>query len=217
MKNIIKKFYRKYLQLKDYYFETSISKTLFYKFVISKNITVGKKSKIIIHSKANVHVNDKFVLGSKYSLLCRQPSILEIKPNATLNVGKVNIGKGTVIVINDNANLSIGDNTYFSGDSKVYAVNNIKIGKNCAISWGLTLIDSDFHTITAPIKSTKTQPITIGDNVWIGCNCTILKGVTIGDGAVIASNSVIKKNVPPNTLVGGNPAKVIKENVQWEL
>ncbi|MDU7453100.1 MAG: DapH/DapD/GlmU-related protein, partial [Clostridium saudiense] len=49
------------------------------------------------------------------------------------------------------------------------------------------------------------------------CNCTILKGVKIGDGAVIASNSVVTKNVPPNTLVCGNPARPIKENVTWEL
>ncbi len=217
MKKVIKKIYRKYLQLKDYYFETDILKTLFYRIKISKNITVGKKSRLIIHHGSNFNVTDKFVLGSKYSLLCRQPSVLEIKPNATLDVGKVNFGKGTVVVLNDNATLSIGDNTYFAGDSKIYAVNNIKIGTNCAISWGLTLIDSDFHTITAPIKSTKVQPISIGNNVWIGCNCTILKGVKIGDGAVIASNSVVTKNVPPNTLVCGNPARPIKENVTWEL
>lgn len=54
-------------------------------------------------------------------------------------------------------------------------------------------------------------PIHIGKNVWIGSNATILAGVSIGDGAIVAAGAVVTKNVPPNTIVGGVPAKVIKE------
>lgn len=54
-------------------------------------------------------------------------------------------------------------------------------------------------------------PVTIGKNVWIGDKATILSGVTIGDGAVIAANSVVTKNVPPYSIVGGNPAKILKQ------
>jgi len=53
-------------------------------------------------------------------------------------------------------------------------------------------------------------PITIGKNVWIGSNAVILAGVTVGDGAIIAAGAVVTKNVPPNTVVGGVPAKIIK-------
>ena len=54
-------------------------------------------------------------------------------------------------------------------------------------------------------------PIHIGKNVWIGANATVLAGVTIGDGAVVAAGAVVRKDVEPNTIVGGVPAKVIKK------
>ena len=60
------------------------------------------------------------------------------------------------------------------------------------------------------------MPITIGENVWIGCRALILKGVTIGDGAVVAAGAVVTKDVPANCVVAGNPAKIIKENVVWQ-
>lgn len=62
----------------------------------------------------------------------------------------------------------------------------------------------------------KSAPIHIGNHVWIGARATILKGVTIGDGAVVAAGAVVNKDVPPNTLVGGVPARIIKENISWE-
>jgi acetyltransferase-like isoleucine patch superfamily enzyme len=61
-----------------------------------------------------------------------------------------------------------------------------------------------------------TKPVHIGNHVWIGMNVMILKGVTIGDGAIIAAGSVVNRDVPERCLAGGVPAKVIKENVQWE-
>ena len=75
---------------------------------------------------------------------------------------------------------------------------------------------TDFDTLhEAPIKRklyTK-GPVIIGNNVWIGDKATILGGVTIGDGAVIAANSVVTKDVPAYSVVGGNPARVIKRGV----
>ena len=55
------------------------------------------------------------------------------------------------------------------------------------------------------------KPITIGDDVWIGCNSIILKGVKIGNGSIVAAGSVVTKSVPPFSLVAGNPAKIVKE------
>ena len=59
-------------------------------------------------------------------------------------------------------------------------------------------------------------PIHIGNHVWVGVRAIILKGVTIGDGAIIAAGSVVTRDVPANTLVGGVPAKIIKDNISWE-
>ena len=60
-----------------------------------------------------------------------------------------------------------------------------------------------------------TQPIIIGNHVWIGMNVTILKGVRIGDGAIVAAGAVVTKDVPENTLVGGVPARVLKTDISW--
>ena len=60
-----------------------------------------------------------------------------------------------------------------------------------------------------------TAPISIGNHVWIGAGATILKGVTIGDNAIIGAGSVVTKDVPPNTIVAGNPAHIIRQRIEW--
>ena len=60
------------------------------------------------------------------------------------------------------------------------------------------------------------KPVHIGNHVWIGRSAIILKGVTIGAGAIVGAGSVVTRDVPARSLVAGNPAKVIKENVEWE-
>jgi len=79
-------------------------------------------------------------------------------------------------------------------------------------------MDTDFHSIIENgVKKINCKPIIIGDNVWIGSNVSILKGVNIGSNSVIAANSVVTKDVPAGCLVAGNPAKVVKSNISWEI
>ena len=93
----------------------------------------------------------------------------------------------------------------------------IEIGSGTYISDDVRIQDSDNHTVYENgVAKEQTKPIIIGDHVWVGKNAIILKGVTIGEGAVVAAGSVVVKDVPSKTLVAGNPAKVIKENVEWK-
>lgn len=83
--------------------------------------------------------------------------------------------------------------------------DDVLVGHNCVIATLNHVMDPDRRTDMIP------APVVIGDKVWIGANVTILQGVTIGEGAIIAAGAVVNKDVPPRTVVGGIPAKVIKE------
>lgn len=122
----------------------------------------------------------------------------------------------------------IGDFTLLNG-AIIMAEELVDIGSHCLISWNVGIADSDFHPLEPaqrmidakalapfykdrpPRPKLKTAPVKIGDNVWIGMNAVILKGVTIGDNSVVAAGAVVTKSVPPNTVVGGNPAAAVKQ------
>ncbi|GAB6733813.1 TPA: DapH/DapD/GlmU-related protein [Bacillus paranthracis] len=110
------------------------------------------------------------------------------------------------------ATVTIGDRTYINRRTEIMCKEKVEIGKDCAISWDVTITDTDYHSIN---NRYDTSPVKIGNNVWIGCNATILKGVCIADGAVIAANSVVTRDVPPNCLVAGVPGEVVKEGIKW--
>ena len=93
------------------------------------------------------------------------------------------------------------------------------------LSWGCTVTDHDSHSLNYDERAADVveylagrkdwtnvpiAPVSIGDKVWMGFNCSVLKGVTIGEGAVVAANSNVTKDVPPWTLVAGNPARIIR-------
>lgn len=113
--------------------------------------------------------------------------------------------------------LSIGSNNFFNKHVKIVCLNSITIGNKCIIADLVHIYDHDhsYKDITKPMKEQEyvTMPIIIGNNVWIGAKATILKGVTIGDGAIIAAGAVVVTNVPANTIVGGVPARMIKQKV----
>jgi galactoside O-acetyltransferase len=155
--------------------------------------------------------------------------------------GRVKIGSNSVlscriVLERSEGSVSIGDQTYI-GASVVLCADRIDIGSNVLISWGCTLVDHDSHSLdwrkrandvedwrqgllSGGLSDAATKknwgvvehsPIKISDKAWIGMNVTILKGVTIGEGAVIAAGSIVTKDVAPWTLVGGNPARLIRE------
>lgn len=117
------------------------------------------------------------------------------------------------IILFEGAKFILGSGSYINSYCTIRCHELIKIGDGCAISHHFTVMDSDAHSIGSnAIK----DPIRIGNHVWIGTGVTILKGVTIGEGAVVAAGAVVTKDVAPKTLVGGVPAKVIRENINWE-
>ena len=112
------------------------------------------------------------------------------------------------------ASLEIGNNFGMTGGALVVA-ERITIGNNVVVGANSTIIDTDFHPLDPILRqvspqAAQTSPITIEDDVFIGMNCSILKGVTIGKSSVIGACSVVTRNVPGGLIVAGNPAKVVR-------
>jgi len=109
----------------------------------------------------------------------------------------------------------MGD-SYINSHARVLCGNEITIGNDVSIAWNVQILDDDRHELIVDGEPTeKTAPININDDVWIGHDVSIHKGVTIHTGSVVASNSVVTADVPPNTLVAGIPAKVVRQDVDW--
>ncbi len=165
---------------------------------------LNKSSKIISNGVLNFGCNS---FGNS-----RQTIIRMDKESKIVSSGIFDFFYGCDIILFEGATLTLG-NSFINSDAKIRCHKSITIGNDCAISHDFTVMDSDAHYLNG---DNHTSPVVIGNHVWIGTRVTVLSGVTIGDGAVIAAGSIITKDVPSNCLVGGNPAKVIKENVKWK-
>ena len=118
-------------------------------------------------------------------------------------------------ILKQDSKIKIGANTHINNGFTAIAENkSIIIGSMCLIGPNVNIFNSDFHPVHPGSRRIKepviSEGIIIGDNVFIGANVTILKGVKIGSGATIAAGAIVCKDVGQDTLVGGNPAQVLK-------
>ena len=108
-------------------------------------------------------------------------------------------------------NISIGNNVFINAGCKFQDQGGIFIDDEALIGHGVVLATLNHDMAPEKRQALHPAPIHIGKKVWIGANATICSGVTIGDHAVVAAGAVVVKDVPPDTVVGGVPAKVIKK------
>jgi acetyltransferase-like isoleucine patch superfamily enzyme len=154
--------------------------------VKGKMVTV--KGRLKVSARGNIIIGDNCKIWSHYGIT------------------QINTGPKGII--------DIGENTFINTGTIISAQRYIKIGKNCHIANQVIMMDDDFHDVGNHDAASGKSPIVIGDNVWIATRATILKGVSIGEGAVVAAGAVVTKDVPPYTLVGGVPAKVIRSTIE---
>ena len=108
-------------------------------------------------------------------------------------------------------NITIGDNVFLNSGCKMQDQGGITIGDGTLVGHNVVFATINHDEDPSKRANMHPKPICIGKNVWIGANATILAGVTIGDGAIIAAGAVVNKDVKPFTMVGGVPAKFIKQ------
>lgn len=116
--------------------------------------------------------------------------------------------------------ISLGDHV-FVGHNVVFTVSaSVRVGRDVLIAGNVSISDYDGHPVEAasrragdPTPPEGIKPVVIGDDVWIGTSAMILKGVTIGDRSIVGAGAVVVKDVPPDSVVAGNPARVVKQLV----
>ncbi|EHQ27727.1 acyltransferase [Mucilaginibacter paludis] len=160
--------------------------------------------------------------------------IKPIKNKKYVKIGDNTILDCQILFESSEGEVTIGNNV-FIGRSSLICRSKIEIEDNVFMAWGSYVYDHNSHSLDYKEREkdiiqqlqdyrngaifienknwdvVETKPIKICSNAWIGMNCIILKGVTIGEGAIVGAGSVVTKDVPAWTVVGGNPATVIKE------
>jgi len=156
---------------------------------------------------------------------------------ADLKIGSFSLIFGGLRVVAPGGRLKIGHHCFVGEGSNIWAQTNVEIGNYVLLSHLVDVHDSDSHSLRAEVRrrdpinlfeknqpidwnEVASEPVRIEDDVWIGFKASILKGVTIGRGAVVAACSVVTKDVPPFTIVAGNPAQPVKtitaaDNVEY--
>lgn len=160
-----------------------------------------------------------FLLGRIYNILLTSAKYWHIKrtrrkyPNIKTNLFHIDT------YIYGQGEISIGEGSYLGKGTFIYCDPKdakITIGKNCMISHNVHIrtlsYDSAYINLEPDQRKYVSQNITIGDNVWIGANVFIKNGVTLGNNVIIGAGSVVTHSFSNNLIVGGVPAKVIKEN-----
>jgi acetyltransferase-like isoleucine patch superfamily enzyme len=149
------------------------------------------------------------LIGPRVKIRCRDNGTLQLGPGSTIGAGSGIAIKGTT--------LTLGERASVGARCRINVQRRIEIGAFAEISWDVHIMDCDFHKIRE-IDGTSGDigaPVVIGQHALVGARAIILKGVTIGEGAVIAAGSVVTRDVPPNVIAAGNPARVVRSIASW--
>ena len=198
----------------------SVLKMIWYNFMKCNVKRNGGKWIIYRGSHIQTDATAKICLNAKFVMAGRRVI-------GSPNVTKLQMDKWTTLEVNGNFAMSENTNIWITHSGKlilnggfinegvtITCAKRVIIGNNAHIAREAVIRDYDGHYIEETTYRTA-KPVTIGDNVWIGYRAMILKGVTIGNNSVVAANSVVTKDVPANCIVAGNPAKIIRTNINW--
>jgi len=203
--------------------ELKRSETSLVPYVISAAYYRFKGKKILAHQGvtikglSNIETYGLLQIGTSYIRFMHKDDKTLLNVSGKLIVeSNFYLGRGCRLDIGKDAICKFGSDSGVTGNTNFIIMHGLEIGSKCVISWGCEFLDEDFHQIFYEGKKEKDKKIVIGNHVWIGSHAKILKGVRIGNNNVVAANSLVTKSfLEENVLIAGNPAKIIKENVNW--
>ncbi|WP_426050881.1 acyltransferase [Brevundimonas sp. SL161] len=191
----------------------------------------GEHNRLIIESGVSIGGNpftrDPVAIqisGRGSEVIIREGARLNVMLNVSGDGCRVFIGRECIITVAANVAghggvIDIGDHTTIvHGALQVHEPGSILIGRDCMISTLVYVSVSDIHPIydrATGARINAAASVTIGDHVWLGLRSMIMKGASIDTGAVVAAGSIVSGHVPAHTIVGGSPARVLRENVDW--
>ena len=147
-------------------------------------------------------------------IIPEQRTVLDVK-GVLVFEGTAHIGRGSRIVVRRGGTVELGDNFAISASSLINCYKHIKTGRDIQLAWGDLLMDGDAHVIYGEDGKiiNESKEIILGDKIWIGCDCKVLKGASIPNNSVVGANSVVTagSKLEPNSLIVGSPAKSVKK------
>jgi len=140
------------------------------------------------------------------------------KMNNGIRFNQIGRQQRCFFIANNGGQIVIGDNVGISSTA-FHCNRSIRIGNNVRIGGNTVIYDTDFHSLNVEsrvggkenIADVLMKEVVIGNNVFIGAHCTILKGVTIGENSIVGAGAVVAKSIPPNEIWAGNPVRFIKK------
>lgn len=196
----------------------NIISTLYYSIKFKFPFLIARGSIVSIKKGAQIIPSGRSRLFIGFHSINSKGAVLQLERQSKFIInGSVNIFPGAKVVVMEKASLSIKSGTFLNEDGRIQCRKNISIGKDCAISWGVLIIDSDFHGIYKNNNIINPDAaVKIGDRVWIGAKATVQKGANIENNTIIASHSLVLKGCyQPNTIYAGSPAKYISVHEGW--
>lgn len=204
--------------------------TTLYSLYLAKSLTGFLRTNIILFPRRRFRVS---IFKSKNSVVkilgqlsfrshlgSTEPVRIILEEGSTLIIeGDFEIGAGSVILVRTGAVLKIGGKELsavsgMASNCKILAKESIEIGTDVIMAWDVLVTDSDWH----PIEGQQvTKPVKIENKVWLSHHVSIHKGAHIFSGSIIAAHSLVLEDIPSRVIAGGIPAKVLKNNIHWNL
>jgi acetyltransferase-like isoleucine patch superfamily enzyme len=132
--------------------------------------------------------------------------------------GPARLGNGFKLSVADTGTVSFGSEFVLSAESQIVSRERIEFGRGCLVSWNVLVLDTDYHPLIGEDgePGSPEAPVVLGDRVWLGARSCVLKGVRLADGTVVAAGAVVvRSEAESNVILGGNPASVVREGVEW--
>lgn len=130
--------------------------------------------------------------------------------------GKTFIGHGSKISVR--GHLELGDKFNITAESTIVCAKEIRFGDNCLLSWDVLVMDTDEHPIfnKEGKRINEDRPIMVGNHVWIGCKCLLLKGAELPDNTILAAGTQLRTAFQgEEQIIGGNPPSILKREIRW--